>query len=65
MRVAVDHAVLRRWLAEGQLRPAALAELWGTTPCFSHPNTGQPYVARHGTQAEADYRSFIRETPNA
>lgn len=49
-----DREVFRRWVEEGQIRPASLDDMWGThhnRPVYAHPNTGQPFVALPGTEA--------------
>lgn len=52
--ITIDKEQFKIWLSEGQIRPASLEDVWGThhnRPCYSHPNTGQPYVAVKGTEA--------------
>jgi hypothetical protein len=50
----IDRDTFRRWLAARQIRPASLADMWGThhnRPVYAHPNTGQPFVALPNTEA--------------
>ena len=50
----VDRDTFKQWLAEKQIRPASLEDMYGThhkRPVYAHPNTGQPFVSLPGTEA--------------
>lgn len=61
----IDRNTFRRWLTSGQIRGASLQDCLGThhdRPIYAHPNTGQPFVAMPGTEAERHPGADTRTT---
>lgn len=51
----VPRDTFKSWLDAKAIRPASLEDVWGThhdRPVYAHPNTGAPFVALPGTDAE-------------